>query len=49
MKTFLVIVRRAGVSAESLTHIAESSGRAAEDVAGMFDEPCGITVIAEVR
>jgi len=47
MKVFLVIARTA-TGAELFTHFAESSGRAAEDVAGMYDEPRGITVMAEV-
>jgi hypothetical protein len=48
MKPFQVTARTAS-DTEHFTHFAESSGRAAEDVAAMFDEPCGITVIAEVR
>ena len=47
MKPFLITARTA-TGAEQFTHFAESSGRAAEDVAAMFDEPCGITVMAEV-
>lgn len=47
MKPFLITARTA-TSVQHFTHFAESSGRAAEDVAGMFDEPCGITVVAEV-
>lgn len=43
MKPFLVTARTA-TSCEQFTHFAESSARAAEDVAGRFDEPCGITV-----
>lgn len=48
MKSFLVTARTAS-GCEKFTHFSESSSRAAEDVASMFDEPCGITVIAEVR
>jgi hypothetical protein len=48
MKAFL-ITRRTATGCEQFTHFAESSARAAEDVAGMFDEPCGITVVAGVR
>jgi hypothetical protein len=48
VKPFL-ITRRTVTGYEQFTHFAESSGRAAEDVAGMFDEPCGITVVAGVR
>ena len=47
MKPFLITARTAA-GAEQFTHFAESSGRAAEDVAGMYDEPRGITVMAEV-
>lgn len=48
MKPFLITARTA-TRTEHFTHFAESSGRAAEDVADMFDEPCGITVFVEVR
>lgn len=48
MKRFLITARTA-TACNQFTHFAESSGRAAEDVADMFDEPCGITVVAEVR
>lgn len=46
---FFVITARTARGCEQFNHLAESSARAAEDVASMFDEPCGITVIAEVR
>ena len=48
MKSFLITARTAS-ECEKFIHFAESSARAAEDVASMFDEPCGITVIAGVR
>lgn len=48
MMPFLVTARTA-VDCEQFIHFAESSGRAAEDVAGMYDEPRGITAIPEVR
>jgi hypothetical protein len=48
MRTFLITARTA-TGAEQFTHFAESSGRAAEDVAAMYDEPCGITVVAGER
>lgn len=47
MKPFLITARTA-TNTEHFTHFAESSGRAAEDVASMYDEPCGITVIVGV-
>jgi hypothetical protein len=45
MRAFLVTARTA-TGTDQFTHFAESSGRAAEDVAAMYDEPCGVTVIA---
>jgi len=48
MRPFLITARTAA-GAEQFTHYAESSGRAAEDVATMFDEPCGITVVVGAR
>lgn len=48
MIPFLVTARTA-VDCEQFMHFAESSGRAAEDVASTYDEPCGITVIAEAH
>lgn len=48
MRAFLITARTAART-EQFTHFAESSGRAAEDVAAMYDEPCGITVFAEVN
>jgi hypothetical protein len=47
MRPFLITACTA-TGCEQFTHFAESSGRAAEDVAGMYTEPCGITVMAEV-
>lgn len=44
MRTFLVTARTAA-GTDRFTHFAESSARAAEDVAAMFDGPCGITVV----
>jgi hypothetical protein len=43
MRTFLITARTA-TGTDQFTHFAESSGRAAEDVAAMYDEPCSITV-----
>lgn len=48
MKTYLITARTA-TACNQFTHFAESSARAAEDVAAMFNEPCGITVIVEVH
>jgi len=48
MRPFFVTARTAA-GTEQFVHFAESSGRAAEDVAAMFDEPCGITIFAEAR
>jgi hypothetical protein len=48
MRPFLITARTA-TSTEQFTHFAESSGRAAEDVAAMYDQPCGITVFAGGR
>ena len=45
MKAFYLTVRTAGAADPlPLTWIATSSAEAAEQVAGLFDEPCGITV-----
>jgi hypothetical protein len=46
MKDFLIIAVTAS-GPEKFTWIATSSGEAAEQVASLFDEPCGITVIAQ--
>jgi hypothetical protein len=43
MKPFIVIARTAAGD-QPITCIAMSSAEAAEQVAGYFDEPCGITV-----
>ena len=43
MKTFRLTVRTAAGD-QPWTCIATSSGAAAEQVAALFDEPCGITV-----
>lgn len=48
MKRFLITTRTA-TTCDQFTHFAESSGRAAEDVAAMFSEPCGITVVEEAH
>jgi hypothetical protein len=48
MRPYLVTARTAS-GAEQFTHFAESSGRAAEDVAGMYEEPCSVTVMPGAR
>lgn len=48
MKLFYVTARTA-THAAVFAWLAYSSGQAAEDTANLFDEPCGITVIPEVR
>lgn len=48
MKAFQLTVRTAAGD-EPLTWIAESSAAAAEQVAALYDEPCGITVHRGVR
>jgi hypothetical protein len=48
VKEFLITARTATDVAKFIW-IAPSSGDAAETVASLFDEPCGITVVAEVR
>jgi hypothetical protein len=44
MKAFLVIIARAAREIEQRPWIATSSAEAAEEAAGLYDEPCGITV-----
>lgn len=44
MKAFVIIIARGTAAPEQLNWIAASSGKAAEQAAGLYDEPCGITV-----
>lgn len=44
-----IITARTATSIAKFIWIAPSSADAAELVASLFDEPCGITVVAEVR
>lgn len=44
MKAFVIIIARGAVAPEQRTVLAESSAQAAEHAAGLYDEPCGITV-----
>jgi hypothetical protein len=48
MRTFHLTVRTAAGD-KPYTWLAASSAEAAEQVAGLFDEPCGITVHKEPR
>lgn len=48
MNEFIVTARTA-TNVTKFIWVAPSSGDAAELVASLFDEPCGITVVAEVR
>ena len=45
MRAFL-ITAPSQTGTHRFTHFADTSGRTAEDVAAMYDEPCGVTVIA---
>ena len=44
MKAFVIIIARGAKDPEQHNWIAASSGEAAEEAAGLYDEPCGITV-----
>jgi hypothetical protein len=44
VKSFVIIIARRAATPEQRTVMAESSGQAAEHAAGLYDEPCGITV-----
>lgn len=48
MKEFIITARTA-TSVAKFTWIAPSSADAAEHVASLFDEPCGITVMSEAH
>jgi hypothetical protein len=48
VKAFMIIIARGAAAPEQLGWMAASSGEAAEQAAGLYDEPCGITV-REVR
>ena len=48
MKSFVIVIARDTAAPEEMNWIASSSGEAAEQAAGLYDEPCGITV-REVR
>lgn len=48
MRAFFVIAKTAA-GPEQFTRLANSSGEAAEQVASLYDEPCGITVQTACR
>lgn len=47
--TFFLITVRTATDVAKFVWMFPSSGDAAERVASLFDEPCGITVVSEVR
>jgi hypothetical protein len=49
MRAFFVTARTATGGTEYFTRVAASSAEAGEQVASLFTEPCGITVVPGVR
>jgi hypothetical protein len=49
MRAFFVTARTAGGHPEYFTRFATCSAEAGEQVASLFNEPCGITVVPGVR